>query len=188
MSCIVETHKNEPFHWADIWAGQYFRKIDLSHMGMRIYLGHEGLRCPALTERSVGSRLTILDTNGIHECTFFFCECMANVGPHSQVLQLLHHRLFPYTTIKPETAVTFRCLHDFHLHTNTSRKSVYDYMKMLYRRTSDEMWLNTSVRGFSLPGDRVANSHLVPYSTFYSDNAPLEILGCRKREWSVYGH
>lgn len=144
-ACLLQTHQYEPFHWAEVWTGHCFRQIDLVHIGLRIYLGHEGQPCPALNEESVGVRITALDTNGIHETIVFFCECSASLAPHSRVLQLFRSRLFPYTTNMPETVVTFRCLEDFRLHTNTSRKSAYDYMKILYRRCSEETRLNETV-------------------------------------------
>lgn len=148
-SCLLEAHPYEPLHWGEVWTGKCFRKIDLSDLGKRIYLGHGGLRCPALRESSTGVKMTTIDTNGVHKAFVVYCECSDNMGPHSQVQQLLRGRLFPYTTDTPETVVTFRCLRDFHVHTNASRKSAHDYIKALLRMTSEDSRIKTSVRCFS---------------------------------------
>lgn len=144
-SCLLEAHPYEPFHWAERWTGECFRKIELRVLGKRIFLGHGGLPCPALQDGAVGTRLTAMDVNGVHDVEAMFCQCSNSLGPHSQVMQLIRGRLFPYTTGSPETVVTFRCLRDFHVHTNASRKSAHDYMKALLRMTSEDTRIKESV-------------------------------------------
>ena len=143
--CLLRSHEYEHFHWAEVWTGYCFEKCELSALGRRIYLGHDGSPCPAIRGLGRDSKLTVVDSNGIHDCFVVYCECAANIGPHSIPLQLLRSRLFPYTTTSPETAVTFRCLSDYVIHSNASRKSAYDHMKALYAMTAEEYRVNTSV-------------------------------------------
>ena len=145
--CLLAMHAYEPFHWGEVWTGSCFKKIDLSRIGKKILLGHGGQCCPAnIGDNMATVKLTIIDCNGVHNCMVVYCRCIEGAGPYSEVMQLLSSRLFPYTTNKPETAVTFRCLEDFRIHTNASRKSAYDYMKALYAVTCEDTMLRLSVR------------------------------------------
>ena len=141
--CLLEAHAYEPYHWGEVWVGRCFRKFDMVDIGMEVHLGHDGQKCPAKDNRP--TEMKVVDSNGIHSCKIFFCECEKGAQPYSQVVQLLHSRLFPYTTAMPETAMTFRCLADFRVHTHASRKSAYDHMKALYAMTCEETKLRISV-------------------------------------------
>jgi hypothetical protein len=56
-----------------------------------------------------------------------FCGC-SEVGRHgTQVQQLLRRRLFPATTLDPQTACTFSLLESAQLLSLQSKLSLYDY-------------------------------------------------------------
>ncbi|KAG1727579.1 uncharacterized protein EDB91DRAFT_1086380 [Suillus paluster] len=40
-----------PFHWISQWNGQFFEKSCLAHVGLIIYLGHDGKQCPVVMDR-----------------------------------------------------------------------------------------------------------------------------------------
>lgn len=189
--CLLETHPYEPLHWGEVWTGQCFRKVDLSTIGKRIFLGHGGLPCPVAAGNAAGKKLTAIDTNGVHEIVVMFCECSDNMGVNSHVLQLIRGRLFPYTTVNPETVVTFRCLKDFHVHTNASRKSAHDFMKAVLRMTSEDTRIKYSVRiSFVFVFVRKLNLtslHVAPFAAFHSAYAPMAIPGGGKGKRAVYG-
>ena len=132
-SCLVDSHKNCLFHWAEKWNGRFFERVEMSHLGLRVYLGHDGDRCPRASDASAVP-LTVVDINGIHRSSAVYCQCGF---PNSRHLQLAKAGLFPATVRKPELAFTFRCLSDFHVHTHTSRKSAFDYTKAMGRKTND---------------------------------------------------
>lgn len=131
--CLVTSHASEPFHWAEKWNGSFFEQIDMSTIGLEVCLGHDGLRCPA----AIGDQpIKVIDINGFHDVRVVFCDCLEK--EHEPVcIQLVRYGLFPATVKNPEVAFTFRCMEDFHLHTLTSRKTAFDYIKKLGRRTDE---------------------------------------------------
>lgn len=141
--CLIECHKMENFHWAERWTGLFFERMDMSKLGLRVHLGHHGDRCEHSRKGDSGSKMIIVDINGIHLSHIIFCEC---AGRAEKCLQLVRHGIFPSSTKAPELGFTFRCLRDFHVHTHTSRKSAFDYMKALGRMTNDHQLVDVAVR------------------------------------------
>ncbi|KAH9474184.1 hypothetical protein JR316_0013534 [Psilocybe cubensis] len=44
--CLRQNHQLVPFHRVEKWTGEYFRPGGLWEVGIRLYLGHNGKRCP----------------------------------------------------------------------------------------------------------------------------------------------
>lgn len=130
--CIVVTHELCPFHWAEEWTGSFFKRVDLSEVGLKVFLGHGGKACPHAQQD--GSRMHITDVNGMHTCLVVFCAC---VNRHGGLQQLLRHSLFPAGTKKTEAAFTFRVLKDFRILANTAKTSVHDYVRAIRRKTNN---------------------------------------------------
>lgn len=130
QQCIVEKHAYDQFHWVEKWNSQRFVRCDLSELGMKVYVGHGGEQCP----RGEEAKMTIVDINGVHKTCVVFCGCSNN---NSKAMQLVKSRIFPATTLRPRTGITFRNLRDFHIHTRASKKSAYDYSRTLERMSND---------------------------------------------------
>ena len=159
--CVVKAHRHNWFHWAEKWTGKCFERIDISTLGLQIPLGHAGDRCPNATLSSA-ERLSVVDINGIHYCHIIYCQCHWQLNKH---LQLIRHGLFPSSIKRPSLLFTFRLLDDFHMHTHASRKSAYDYMKAIRRKTDDNMPDYTKVRSmyFIFPvASNLLTRHLPP--------------------------
>ena len=130
--CLVQGHETSPFHWAEEWTGLFFRRIDLSVLGLKVFLGHLGSPCP--NGDPDGCSMQVTDMNGIHDCRIVYCGCIDRDSP---VVQLLKNSLFPATAKQVETAFTFRLLRDFHTLTTVAKTSAYDYMESLHRKTNN---------------------------------------------------
>lgn len=133
IKCIVASHNDCYFHWAEKWNGTYFERTDMHHLGLRIYMGHGGTCCPKVSPSSYVP-LRVVDCNGFHDCRVIYCHC---VSKQDVYLQLLESGLFPSSLKQPVLAFTFRCLQDFSTQTHASRKSAFDYMKAIQRKTND---------------------------------------------------
>ncbi|KAJ3520759.1 hypothetical protein NMY22_g12606 [Coprinellus aureogranulatus] len=116
-----------------LWDSGFFRPVSLKDLGLHLYLGHCGARCPNLSSTSSARPLVLVDTNGFHHVALHFCKCD---GAPEEFIQLMRARLFPATVIQPSTAFSFDVLENFHNHTLTSKKSVYDYHDALTRLTN----------------------------------------------------
>lgn len=156
--CLVKSHVSEPFHWAKRWDGTCFEQLDLNTIGMEVRLGHGGLRCPAVKPKEF-KLVKVIDTNGFHEAQVVYCECCNN-EMKSACIQLAWNGLLSASVKQPEIAFTFRCMEDFHLHTLTSRKTAFDYVKKLARKT-DEITRKTHTVSRSFVHDLECNSRLM---------------------------
>ncbi|KAI0702154.1 hypothetical protein C8Q76DRAFT_633263 [Earliella scabrosa] len=137
LPCLLAVHRHAPYHWVEEWTGRYFVRRDLSSLGFIRYLGHDGDICPTIAshDRALKPRkMVITHVNGIHQCLVVPCECYP---PVELLDQLLLAELFPATLIAPDTAFTFEVLADCHLDFLTSKKSTYDYVRKLQRRTDN---------------------------------------------------
>ncbi|KAK0211960.1 hypothetical protein IW262DRAFT_1301412 [Armillaria fumosa] len=126
-TCIIELHQAMPFHRVEGWTGSYFKKISLGDLGLVIQLGHKlGKTCqiPAIVRSFV-----VIDVDGIHTVQISFCECTRNVEV-ARYRQLLRSRLWPATTIFPQTAATFRVLNLFQV-------SAYEFYHTLARLSNN---------------------------------------------------
>ncbi|KAF8913329.1 hypothetical protein CPB85DRAFT_1219841 [Mucidula mucida] len=136
--CFLESHRNCPTHWAHRWKGQSFDKVDISELGYVFTFSHAhgAQRCP---NGDYGDKkplnFILVDTNGVHQTKAVFCACANHGKPEDRFTELLHCRIFPATVARPETGFTFGLLEDFHLQTLTSKKSPYDYIAAIRRKT-----------------------------------------------------
>ncbi|KZT55313.1 hypothetical protein CALCODRAFT_413673, partial [Calocera cornea HHB12733] len=141
-SCQAQAHVHQPFHWVDVWTGDYFARDSLKNLGLVLNVGHCGLACPAAVSYPTVT-LVIVHVNGVHKVSISFCRCDDRA---ERYVQLLRERLFPASYEQPQTAFTFAVLRDFHLHTLCSKKSAYDYYAKIVRQTSDVIPSSTSDR------------------------------------------
>lgn len=82
-------------------------------MGHVIQVGHDtGESCP-LPRYSNAKKFVIIDVDGVHLVRLKYCGC-GHADP-SYDLQLLEARLYPSTTVDPETCATFRALEHFQM-------------------------------------------------------------------------
>ena len=131
-SCIVQSHRSLPFHRIEAWSGTHFIMSSLHALGFVLYLGHHGERCPNLSITHPRP-MTAVHTNGFHKFGIQFCHCK---GGASQAIQLSNHGYFPGTMVQPETVFSFGVLENFHAHTLSSKKSLYDYHDALVKMTN----------------------------------------------------
>ena len=142
-TCILDTHRHLPFHRLQEWQGTHFSITTFLELGGTVFLGHQGQRCPNLSNSlSQGRPIVITHSNGIHTLRIQYCHCQ---GAPSEPLQLTRARLFPATVTKPESAFSFAVLKDFHIHNLTSKKPLYDYFDALRRLTNNVFPQNVPV-------------------------------------------
>lgn len=132
-SCIVQAHRFLPFHRIEAWSGAHFLISSLQALDYVLHLGHHGERCPNLSTNTRPRPMTAVHTNGFHKFGVQFCHCE---GAASQAIQLSNQGYFPGTMTQPETIYSFGVLENFHAHTLSSKKSLYDYHDALVKMTS----------------------------------------------------
>ncbi|TFK57776.1 hypothetical protein BDN72DRAFT_751656, partial [Pluteus cervinus] len=137
--CLVDSHRNNPFHQIEVWVDNHFARSSLDSLGQCLDLGHNGDTCPnaprdadGIHEASDGRRFTIVHLNGVHSMRVRLCHCLHD---KPELDQLLEARLFPATLKQPMTAFTFAFLDDFQIHNRTSHKSMYDHYDAIRRKT-----------------------------------------------------
>ncbi|KAF9032545.1 hypothetical protein BDZ89DRAFT_948234 [Hymenopellis radicata] len=127
-ACCLSEHATKPLHIIQKWDGEKFVRIPLQRLGLRVYLGHEdGSKCfmPRTTER-----LVIIHSNGIHDVSVRYCNCLQSV-PRRQ--QLLRFGWYPATVRLPATCATLDALDLFHALTLNGKLSAYAFYKsMIY--------------------------------------------------------
>lgn len=133
-SCIISSHANSPFCWIKAWTGTFFQRVGLSGLGFTKTLGHRGAPCPSVPITTKPSKLVVVHTNGLHHVNVHWCLCN---GPVNRRQQLLAARMFPATIKRPKTAFTFHVLKEFHIHSDISKKPLYDYVRALERLTDN---------------------------------------------------
>ncbi|KAJ7094336.1 hypothetical protein C8R44DRAFT_749527 [Mycena epipterygia] len=74
----------------------------------------------------------LVDGNGIHSSKFVFCKCQA-AGDHDQ--QLMEAHIFPASVSRPNTGFNFNFMESSHLESLESKKSAYDFIATLCRKT-----------------------------------------------------
>ncbi|SJL12496.1 uncharacterized protein ARMOST_15923 [Armillaria ostoyae] len=135
--CIVNDHHAMPFHKVEEWTGTYFKRTTLADLGLIIQLGHRlGQKCilPVVVKSFI-----VIDVDGIHSVQMGFCNCSQSI---ERQVQLLRSRLWPATTIYPQTAATFCVLHQFQVLSFMSKVSAYEFYHTL-ARLSDNTGLHT---------------------------------------------
>lgn len=151
--CFLQAHEANPWHWAHRWdeSKGTLVQTDQSVLGRVVTFGHrrhQELECP---ERRAEESLafTVVDLTGIHATRAFFCKCS-----HSQVFRTRHPRLemllacrmWPSTVKQASVGFTWEVMKDFHLHTLTSKKSAYDYMRAIQAKTNNAFPGDVKVR------------------------------------------
>ncbi|KAJ7772710.1 hypothetical protein DFH07DRAFT_953170 [Mycena maculata] len=134
--CVVERHKQLPFHRIEKWMGTSFMRTTLKQMKLRIQLGHwheEDARCTN-PERAPGDDFVIVHDHGVHEVGLDYCGCGRS---GTEPVQLLRAGLFPATSKLPRTAATFSVLRRFHLLSFESKCSAYEFYYSLARETDN---------------------------------------------------
>ncbi|KAK0491728.1 hypothetical protein EDD18DRAFT_1109479 [Armillaria luteobubalina] len=136
--CMVALHAACLTHIIQHWNGAYFEKV-------RHIIGEV---CPH-PRPAFGDHFMIIDTNGIHNVTLNFCNCI-----HERPLasQLQHAWLFPTTGREPHTAVTTAALEQFQMLTFMGKISTYEYYYSLVRLTD-----NTNTKTPSLKRAGISN-------------------------------
>ncbi|KAJ6538601.1 hypothetical protein B0H10DRAFT_1856886, partial [Mycena sp. CBHHK59/15] len=135
-SCLLERHKQNPFHRVEHWTCNQFERKTLKELGLRIQLGHwygRDRRCPA-PQPAAGDTFVIIHDHGVHEVSLDFCGCGTG-GAHE--VQLLRAQLFPATGAAPRTAATFSVLECFHILSFESKSSTYEFYHSLVRETDN---------------------------------------------------
>ncbi|GBE89741.1 hypothetical protein SCP_1700660 [Sparassis crispa] len=132
--CIMNGHHHDPFHWIDVWNGEFFDKVDLLTLGYRLCLGHYGACCPYVVDHVSPSKLVVTHTNGVHEVRTHWCHCP---GAPGRVFQMLHAGLFPVTLDHLESAFTVPLLKEWHMHALMLKKGAYDYIYALRRLSNN---------------------------------------------------
>ncbi|KAG1867096.1 hypothetical protein C8R48DRAFT_747493 [Suillus tomentosus] len=145
--CCRSQHRSNPFHW-------------ITHVGLIIYLGHDGKQCPAVTDRwnlfeedepedllepedlpfvsgpefqPKENTMVIVDKSGVHHLEVRCCECPNAMSPD---IQMFRHGFFPASFNRPKTVFTFRVLNDFLLDSLECGTSAMNYYSKLRRMTS----------------------------------------------------
>ena len=136
----------DKYNWLNIhyqyWNGNFFERVTLKSLGLRIQLGHSpGELCPLPMQASANS-FTVIDSHGIHEVGMDFCGC-GTQGTMTE--QLMRRQLYPATVLNPTTAATFRALHHFQILSFESKCSVYQYFQTLARESDNTGTLNIKV-------------------------------------------
>ncbi|KAG1842059.1 hypothetical protein F4604DRAFT_1884809 [Suillus subluteus] len=107
--CILLAHK---------WNGQYFERISLKTLGLRIQLGHTTGQICLNPRRAFNDDFVVVDTHW-------------HTRTQSHIQQLLQISWFPSTTSDPKTAATFRVLEHYHLLSFESKVSAFEFYNAL---------------------------------------------------------
>lgn len=132
--CIVEKHRNEPLHTIERWSAKHFVRDSLYQLGLIYCMGHGGDRCTNASSETSTSKIRVTDINGTHMLRVMYCHCR-NMKSH--FLQLLEGGIFASSVKFPTAGFTIRSLQDFHLIALASKKSAFNYAKVLCEKTSE---------------------------------------------------
>ncbi|KAK7052719.1 hypothetical protein R3P38DRAFT_2502888 [Favolaschia claudopus] len=141
--CCNDVHAENPLHVIEEWNGVFFSRTSLKKIGFRVQLGHAP-RDKCTRPLAGYSDFVVVHDNGIHNVTVDYCGCDSTTRAEPYV-QLLHAGWYPASDERPQTAVTFLALDQFHLLTLQAKITAYDYYTVLERLTD-----NTGVK----PPDR----------------------------------
>ncbi|KAH7919139.1 hypothetical protein BV22DRAFT_1134058 [Leucogyrophana mollusca] len=133
-TCTVKRHATTPLHRLKEWTGNFFERVSLKSLGLRIQLGHSVGSICARPERAFGDAFVVVDIQGVHDVGLDFCGCET---AKTRTKQLLRAHLFPSTSVDPKSAATFRVLEQFHLLSFESKVSAYEFYESLARRTDN---------------------------------------------------
>ncbi len=135
--------------------------MTLAELGLNFQLGHKlGTPCPS---PAIITKFVIIDVDGIHTVNMAFCDCTQGIERH---IQLLRRRLFPATTIYPQTAITFRVLYLFQLLSFMSKVSAYEFYHTLARVTDNSGLYTPPVMFFLMCQYNIPDQFQDRYQTF----------------------
>ncbi|KAJ6545752.1 hypothetical protein B0H19DRAFT_955848 [Mycena capillaripes] len=136
--CFIVAHRNNPFHWAEVWDAEkgFFVRSNLSGLGHHLHLGHNGGECSKAMP-DIG--FEVMANTGAHSlrlrcCGHFTTNPGEKIG--DRVAQLLRAGLFPCSFSEPKSAITFSALRQFEIFSAESKVAAFDYCGAL-RRLSD---------------------------------------------------
>ncbi|KAF9017820.1 hypothetical protein BDZ89DRAFT_1140448 [Hymenopellis radicata] len=133
QACVVFRHKHLYLHRMQYWTGRFFWKTTLADLGLRVQVGHPPGEACCNPFRG-DPNFTIIDVDGIYRVNIDYCNCHM-VQPRD--VQLLRSRLYPATSVSPETCATFRCLETFQIMSFMSKVSAYEFYWSLSRLTEN---------------------------------------------------
>ncbi|KAF8900966.1 hypothetical protein CPB85DRAFT_1228097 [Mucidula mucida] len=133
QSCTISGHAELFLHRIQYWTGHFFWKTTLAELGLRVQLGHApGEAC--CNPFPGDPKFTVIDLDGIYRINLDYCNCQT---AQPRDLQLLRRRLYPATSVSPETCATFRCLEEFQILSFMSKISAYEFYWGLSRLTDN---------------------------------------------------
>ena len=130
------------------WNGLHFEKSSLRETGHVLQLGHHPADLCTNPQRST-KPFTIIHTSGIHIVDLAYCGCDQAGNHGTRVQQLLRRRLFPATTLDPQTACSFLLLKSAQLLSLQSKLSLYDYYLCIEKLTDATGTTGVNVSYFS---------------------------------------
>ncbi|KAG2100186.1 uncharacterized protein F5147DRAFT_582246, partial [Suillus discolor] len=159
LKCCRNEHWRLPFHKIAKWNGGFFEEMSLTKIGMEIYLGHQGMPCPALgdihewedTDEPIYQLaedfptivelpflnrkqcITVVDKSRVYSIMIRFCQCLNACTPDKQLFKM---GMFPASFTRPKTAFTFLVLDGFALDNLECGTSAMNYYNKLRRMTS----------------------------------------------------
>ncbi|KAJ7866849.1 hypothetical protein B0H14DRAFT_3084187 [Mycena olivaceomarginata] len=135
-SCMLNGHRQLPFHRIEQWKGSSFTPRTLKDMGLRIQLGHwkPNDRACSVPHPAPNDDFVIVHENGVHPVHLDYCGCGRG---GLRTVQLLRARLWAATTTHPRTAATFSVLRSYHLHSFESKCAALEFYQALARQTDN---------------------------------------------------
>lgn len=155
-SCLVDKHKDNPFHRIEVWDRhlEFWQRESLGTLkSFVINLGHGREACPAQTRLRP---MQIVHEHGIASMNVRFCACLLEGERQAapDPLQVLRYGLFPGTWKQPDSAYTINGLRDYHLLTLQCQITGIDYTAYL-RRSEDNVILDETPVSLNVPSDAV---------------------------------
>ncbi|KAJ7156373.1 hypothetical protein C8R46DRAFT_1040909 [Mycena filopes] len=134
--CCVAQHKGHPLDRIEHWEGDFFERVTLKSLGLRIQLGHTGFQTCGNPEPG-HTDFTVIHHSGIQPVDVDFCGCAdAHIaGTHRE--QVLRRSWFPATDLEPQTCATFNVVNLFHIMTLQGKVTTYDFYSGLEKLTDN---------------------------------------------------
>jgi len=121
------------------WNGTFFDRAKLKDLGVRVQLGHGGMKCPC--PLAGPSDFVVFDCHGVHHINVDYCNCVGSVPKRKQLMRV---RWFPATSDRPKTCFAFDLLDLFHKLTLQGKLTLYDFYHSILH-ISDNLQLETII-------------------------------------------
>ncbi|KAJ7105659.1 hypothetical protein C8R44DRAFT_886590 [Mycena epipterygia] len=82
--CIVVAHRRTPDHIAEEWTGDFFSRVTLTELGVRVHLGHGGGACGDIEWKE----FSLISTRGIFPVVAGFCRCDEAANDDRQLFKI----------------------------------------------------------------------------------------------------